>query len=230
MLDAAAIILAGGKNTRMGANKALLEIADRQLIRRIIDELAGEFPEIIIVANEPELYSQFGVRVTRDIIPGRGPLSGIHAGLTVSPCRLNFVTACDMPFISGPLAAYMVKLTGDADALVPRIDDKWQPLFAVYARDCLPAITDCLNRDRCKITAFYPEVRVKYIEEDLVRKFSDPERIFYNVNTPGELARARLMAAENEPAVTESVITASGDRSVKGATAKKEGDVLGPAD
>lgn len=199
MLDAAAIILAGGKNTRMGANKALLEIEHRQLISRIIDELAGDFPQIIIVANDPEQYRQFGVRVTPDIIPERGPLSGIHAGLSVSPYRLNFITACDMPFINGPLAAYMVSRTGDADALVPRIDDKWQPLFAIYARDCLPAIADCLARERCKVTAFYPAVRVKYIEEDIVRKFSDPDRVFYNINTPAELAQARIMAAIDRP-------------------------------
>ncbi|MFZ5640162.1 MAG: molybdenum cofactor guanylyltransferase [Bacillota bacterium] len=207
MLDAAAIILAGGKNTRMGTNKALLEIEDRQLIRRVMDELGGEFPEIIIVANDPERYRGLGVRVTEDLIPGRGPLSGIHAGLTFSPRRLNFVTACDMPFVSGPLAAYMVTRTGDADALVPRIDHKWQPLFAVYSRDCLKAITDCLEQERCKVTAFYPAVRVKYIEEDEVRRFSDPEKVFYNVNTPAELARARIMAEE-----------------------RTEGDGLGPAD
>jgi molybdopterin-guanine dinucleotide biosynthesis protein A len=198
MLDAAAIILAGGKNTRMGTNKALLEIQDRQMIRRVIDELGGEFPEIIIVANDPERYRASGVRVTADIIPDRGPLSGIHAGLTVSPRRLNFVTACDMPFVSGPLAAHMIHRTGDADALVPRIDNKWQPLFAVYSRDCLQAITDCLEQERCKVTAFYPAVRVKYIEEDEVRRFTDPVRVFYNVNTPAELARARTMAGEGQ--------------------------------
>lgn len=197
MLDAAAIILAGGKSTRMGANKALLEIENRRLIRRIADELVGEFAEVIIVANDPEPYKELGFKVTGDILPGRGPLIGIHAGLSVSPYRLNFFTACDMPFINGPLVAYMVEETGDADALVPKIDGLWQPLFAVYSRDCLPAITDSINRERYKVSAFYPAVRVKYIEEDVIRKFSDPERLFFNINTPTELARARTMAAED---------------------------------
>lgn len=213
MINAAAIILAGGKNTRMGANKALLEIESRQLIRRITDELAREFAEIIIVANDPEPYKEFAVRVTGDIIPGRGPLGGIHAGLTVSPYRLNFVTAGDMPFIKGPLAAYMVTQTGDADALVPRIDDKWQPLFAVYSRDCLKAIEECLAGDRYKVSAFYPQVRVKYIEEDVVRKFSEPDRIFFNINTPGELAQARNMAVEERPVKSRVLLKQSGESS-----------------
>ena len=197
MVNAAAIILAGGKNSRMGGtNKAMLEIDDRRLIQRIIDQLSGEFQEIIIVTNEPEKYSQLGVILIQDIIPGRGPLSGIHAGLTISNYRLNLVTACDMPFINGPLAAYMVNLASDADALVPKIDGMWQQLFAVYSRDCLPAITDCLTGDRCKFTTFFPAVRVKYITEDTVLEFSDPDRVFFNVNTPDELARARSLVAE----------------------------------
>lgn len=211
MIDAAAIILAGGKNSRMGTNKALLEIESRQLIRRIADELAGDFAKIIIVANDPGPYKDFGCKVTGDIIPGRGPLGGIHAGLTASPYRLNFVTACDMPFIKGPLAAHMVARTGDADALVPRIDDKWQPLFAVYSRDCLQAIEDCLDRDRCKVTAFYPAVRVNYIEEDVVRKFSAPDRLFFNINTPDELARARVIAAEEKPGQSPVALKVSGE-------------------
>lgn len=199
MLDAAAIILAGGRNTRMGTNKALLEIENRRLIKRIADELAGKFAEVIIVANDPEPYKELGFKVTGDIIPGRGPLIGIHAGLSASPYRLNFFTACDMPFVNGPLAAYMVAEIGDADAMVPKIDGLWQPLFAVYSRDCLSAITDSLNRERYKVSSFYPAIRVKYIEEDVVREFSDPERLFFNINTPDELAEARKMAAEDAP-------------------------------
>jgi molybdopterin-guanine dinucleotide biosynthesis protein A len=198
MTDAAAIILAGGKNTRMGTNKALLEIENRQLIRRIIDEVAGGFREIIIVTNEPEQYGQFAVRLTGDLMPGAGPLGGIHAGLTVTPYRFNFIIACDMPFINGPLAAHMLARTGDADALVPWIDNKWQPLFAVYSRDCLPAITDCLEQNRRKVTSFYPAVRVKYIDEVEVKKYSEPDRLFFNVNTPGELAQARDLASGEE--------------------------------
>lgn len=185
------IILSGGQNSRMKTNKAFLKIDNQYIIENTISELKKFCSEIIIVTNEPELYNNLGVKVITDVIPRRGPLSGIHAGLLAAGNFQSFVVACDMPFINGELARYMVEHATDCDVLVPQVGDYLQPLFAVYSKNCLPPIESCLKRDMRKIIAFYHEVRVKYLSEIIIRKYVDTEKVFYNVNTPEELDRAQ---------------------------------------
>ncbi len=194
MLDASGVILAGGKSSRMGTNKALLTLHGKTMIESVVGELRKVFPEIIVVTNEPRFYLDLGVRVVTDIIPGFGPLSGIHAGLTASSHKYSFVTACDLPFINHRLSAYLVDEAGGYDVVVPRKRGFLEPLHAVYSKACIEPIKKCLDKGICKIIAFYPEVKVKCIEMEGIGPPTDLEKVFFNVNTPEALTRARKMA------------------------------------
>jgi molybdopterin-guanine dinucleotide biosynthesis protein A len=192
------IILSGGQNSRMKANKAFLKVDGLSIIENTIKELNKFCSEVIVVTNEPDLYMHLGVRTVTDVIPCMGPLSGIHAGLLSASTFHSFVAACDMPFIDGCLAQYMIDHIDDNDVFVPQVGDYLQPLFAVYTKKCIPPIEKCLGNAARKIPAFYHEVRVKYLSETIIREYTDILKAFLNVNTPEELAGAQKLAAQNK--------------------------------
>lgn len=190
---ASAAVLAGGKSTRMRTAKAFLEVGGQAVICRIVAELASRFDEILVVTNEPSRYEGVGGRVVTDIIPGKGPLSGIHSALYHAVHPLVFVTACDMPFISGILARGLVDLADGYDCAVPVVHNYVEPLFAVYRRSCLKPIEDCLREGRLKVVDLFSRVRVKYIKESEIPGPVTPQT-FFNINYPRDWARARAMA------------------------------------
>lgn len=195
-MDAAGIILAGGKSSRFKENKAMIKIASQRLIDRIVEILASVFPKIILVTNTPEQYKNLGVQMVMDIIPGKGPLSGIHAGLISSPFDLNFVTACDMPFINGDIVRYLVEQTAVSDdAVVPVIKGYPEPLAAVYRKTCIKPIEDSLTENRYQVKSFYPFIRLKYILEKELLEFGGG-RNFFNINTKDDFRIALNMEQE----------------------------------
>ncbi len=194
MVDASAVILAGGRNSRMQRNKAFLEVDRQPLIQDLIQRLNTEFPEIIVVSNEPECYAHLPTRVVTDRIPRQGPLSGIHAGLVEARYHHCFVVACDMPFVHAGLAAWLAgKAKGGYDVVVPRLGQHLQPLFAVYGKGCLPHIEQCLHNHIHKIIDFYSKVRVCYVDRSDIVAWADPDTVFYNINTPADLLQAKAM-------------------------------------
>ena len=190
-----AIILAGGKNRRMNRSKAFLEVGGRRIIDRILGELAPVCGEILLVTNTPEEYAGLGLRVVRDLLPHRVPLAGLHAGLAHSGARHNLVVACDMPFVSGNLARLLLERAAGWDVVVPvHHDGLLEPLYAVYATTCVGPIERCLAEGRRRVVDFFPLVRVKYIGQAVVERVADPAMVFFNVNTPEDLERARELA------------------------------------
>lgn len=202
-MKATAIILSGGKNSRMGCAKAFLEIGSKKIIERAIQQLPGLFNQIIIVSNEPSAYAYLGLEVVPDIIPDMGPLSGIHAGLNAARNHYSLVLACDMPFVEGKLASFLVQEAPGFDAVVPLVGQCLQPLFAVYSRDCLVPVTNLIKRRFLKVVDFYPYVRVKYVPQEKVAAVADIERVFLNVNTPADLEIARKYVTVSDKALME---------------------------
>lgn len=192
-MRASGIILAGGKCSRFRSNKALVEIASQRLIDRIVSEFKAVFSKIILVTNTPDEYRGLDVDLISDIIPGRGPLSGIHAGLVSSPFDLNFVVACDMPFIKRELIAYLVRRAepGD-DVIVPVVEGYPEPLTAVYRKSCLGPIENCLAAGKYQVKSFYPLVNVKYIPEEDLLAYGG-KRNFFNINTRDDYRLAMEM-------------------------------------
>lgn len=198
MKSVTGVILAGGKSLRMGTNKAALKIGGRKMLDRVVEELSGVLSEIIVVAGEAEPYRYLGLPVVGDIYPGCGPLGGIHAGLVTAKTPYIFVVGCDMPFIKGGLISCLSVLAGGYDVIIPRDGEYVEPLFALYGKGCIIPIEKRLKESRYKITGFFPEVRVKYIDRQELACAYDIGNIFTNVNTPAELDRARRIAEDGE--------------------------------
>lgn len=187
-----AIILAGGKSSRMGYDKAFAELGGAPLIEKQVDLLRGIFKKIIIVTNTPEKYKLSKVKTVKDIIPGFGPLSGIYSGLIASRSLHNFIVACDMPFINTGLIEYMHKKAAGYDVVIPKVKNKYEPLFCIYSQSCLKYIKALFEKKSLRIISFFPQVKVKKITAREISRFSRPEKIFVNINTPWDLRKISL--------------------------------------
>lgn len=185
------IILAGGKSRRMGdRDKAFIKIGGECLIRRQLRLLKKDFKKIIIVANAADKYKGFkGVKVVPDTVANRGSLGGILSGLLASDERYNFVVACDMPFINLPLIRYMQGQKAGYDVVVPRINNRYEPLFGIYSKSCTRFIKPLLGKRILKISGFFPKVKVRSINRKEISRFGRPEEIFTNINTPIDLSK-----------------------------------------
>jgi molybdopterin-guanine dinucleotide biosynthesis protein A len=192
-VKASSIVLAGGRSSRMRTNKAFAEFKGQKLIENILDKVSRTFDEVILVTNDPEnyfCYANEGVRIVSDLIPRKGPLSGIHTGLYCAINDMVLAVPCDMPFLSMDFAVHMVDMVGDRDGVVPRIGSFFQPLFAAYSKRCLPVIEESLLTDRLKISDIYKSLDILYLDESHIRRFGDPEVLFYNVNSRDDLKYA----------------------------------------
>lgn len=193
------IILAGGKSSRLGRNKALQIIDGKSLIQRVIDRLGMLSTEIIIVTARGEAipsHSTVEIKTVADIYPEKGPLVGIYSGLASSSSSRAVAVGCDTPFLSVSLLEYMAQIYSVYDVVVPRIKSKLEPLCAVYSRNCSGPIQKLLEQNELRIDKLFGMVKVKYIEEDEINRF-DPEHLsFFNINSEADLDRARKLAAE----------------------------------
>jgi len=159
--DAAAIVLAGGNSTRMGQDKRFLAFRGRPLIEHVCDQLRGLFPEILLAANDAPKLAFLGLPVVRDAMPGQGPLGGIASALAASHHDLNFIVACDIPFIDFMLVRRLMYAAADCDGVVPTTPEgHLEPLFAVYRKSLLPAIYDALDHGNRRIRDIFGKGRV----------------------------------------------------------------------
>jgi molybdopterin-guanine dinucleotide biosynthesis protein A len=142
--DITAFILSGGKSSRMGTNKAFLDIDGKSLIERMLELLDPIFSEVAISSNEPELYNFLGKKIIKDFYPGRGPLAGIHSVLNSTTSQWNFIISCDMPFISKELIVYLTDYKTDSKILLPKADGRIQPLCGIYSKSVLPDVENLL--------------------------------------------------------------------------------------
>ncbi|MFZ3157386.1 MAG: molybdenum cofactor guanylyltransferase [Smithella sp.] len=190
--DMTGIILAGGRNSRMGENKAFLEIDAERLIDKTMNLYRQIFADVIIVTNDPLSYVESAdAAIATDIYKGKGPLGGIYTGLFYAKTDYAFVCPCDMPFLNKDFVEYLLAQAGKYDVIVPETADGYQPLHAVYSRNCLPSIKRLLLMDKLKITGFYRDMRVLAISEEQIRPFNKDGRIFQNLNTPEELEKVQ---------------------------------------
>jgi molybdopterin-guanine dinucleotide biosynthesis protein A len=196
--ETAAVILAGGRSTRMGTNKAVLSVGGVRIIDRVVGALRPLFPEILVIANAAETYRDLGLPVEPDVLPEHGPLGGIYSGLVRARAARTFCCACDMPFLDPALIRFLLAESAGYDVALPESPEGPQPMHAVYAKTCLPAIERALAAGRFKITGFFDGVRVRAIPWEVVRTFDAAGDCFFNVNTPAELADAEARWARRE--------------------------------
>lgn len=191
MTGISAAVLAGGQSKRMGFNKALADFRGRPLIEHVVARLKALTPDVIVVSKTPELYTFTGVKSVPDAFPRHSSLVGIYSALQVASGEHCLVVACDMPFLNLDLLRYLGALAPYHDVVMPVLKQGPEPLHAVYSRRCLGPIEDLIAAGENKILKFLPHVRVRYVDEAVIR-FFDPELLsFVNVNTPSELEQAR---------------------------------------
>ncbi|MHB9059304.1 MAG: molybdopterin-guanine dinucleotide biosynthesis protein MobB [Bacillota bacterium] len=190
------VILAGGRSSRLGRNKAFLDFGGRPLIARVADLLRSLVSEVVIVANEPEPYEPFADRVVSDVVPGLGPLGGIYAGLLAVRGRAALFAGCDLPFTPAALYERLGREVGEADAAVPFAGGEYEPLVAAYARACLPAVEAAMLAGRHRVVSFYSGVRLAVLAEQEVRAFGDPKTLFLNINSEADYERAMALEPE----------------------------------
>lgn len=183
-------ILAGGKSSRMGENKALLPWEGGTVIGSVASRLQSLFDHVLVVAADPSPYQFLGLPSARDQRPGLGPLGGVEAALREAPDPRVFVVACDMPFLNPDLIRYMAWLP-PAQAVVPYLDGRPEPLHALYSKDALSHVRSLLAEGERRVHVLLERLEVRRVEEDEVRRFADPERIFANLNRPEDYRRAR---------------------------------------
>jgi molybdopterin-guanine dinucleotide biosynthesis protein A len=193
----AAVILAGGRSSRMGENKLLLPLGESTVIGCLIHTLQDLFAQVIVVTDHPGAYLPMSVQVTGDVFPSpeRNSLTGIHAGLSFSSFNYNLVIAGDMPFVQPGLVRYLCELCDGYDVTIPWEGQYFQPLCAVYTKKCLPHMEELLERGWYKIIDFFPSVRVRQIETAALKVYDRDLLSFFNVNNPEDYLRAVKIAA-----------------------------------
>jgi molybdenum cofactor guanylyltransferase len=187
----AAFVLVGGKSSRMGRDKAFLELAGKSLVDRAL-ELARRTSDQVVIVGDPKKFHPWGT-VVADRYAERGPLAGIHAALESSDRELNLIVAVDLPFLTPEFLNYLLsqaKASG-ATVTVPRADGGFQPLCAVYRKSFQAIAERALGEGRNKIDSLFAEVPLRIIgEEEIVAQGFSPA-MFRNLNAPKDWERAK---------------------------------------
>ena len=193
--DVTAFILAGGKSSRMGTDKAFLDFDGRTLLERTL-ELARSITGDVRIVGGREKFARFASLV-EDIFPGQGPLGGIHAGLRASTSDLNLMLAVDAAFVSRALLEYLIDEAHhapEATVVVPCCDGHRQPLCAIYQREFADAAETALIAGKNRIDVLFDMVKSRVIEEAELERAGFSAALFCNLNTPEDVEEKRKRA------------------------------------
>ncbi len=186
-----AVILAGGKSTRMGFDKQMLTAEGRRLTEHLIDSLSMKFTDIMVASPTPNLYAEKSVRVIADIYQGIGPLGGIHAALTKAKSEFVFVIACDMPYLEPAYIDYMqAQLEKEAyHACVTKRGGFLEGFHAFYHRSALGVLEKEIGGKSYSVQRFLKKANTLVIPEKTAASFLPDWRAFHNLNTPEDYVR-----------------------------------------
>ncbi len=197
--DVTGVILAGGKNSRLpGEKKTFRKIGEKTILDNIYNVFSSLFKEVMIVVNDPEDFAGWDMTIVTDIIPSRCALAGLHAGLFYASYPYVYATACDTPFLRQSVVEHIVgRIEKGYDVIVPRTEDGLETLSAVYSKECIPLIEVCLEKNIYMIKKFFRHGKVKEIPITELKPLDPDLQFIFNVNTPVDLERARIMAGKN---------------------------------
>lgn len=158
-----AIILCGGKSSRMGKDKGLMPFYSSPMIMHIINPLRSNNIPINIITNNEE-YQQFGLRITPDIYKDKGPLGGIHAGLAASKFDANFIISCDTPLLPTALFSFLQSVYNDEDALVVENHKRIHPLIGIYHKRIIPVIESMIKEDHLSLSQLHERIKTRNLD------------------------------------------------------------------
>jgi molybdopterin-guanine dinucleotide biosynthesis protein A len=196
--EAGAIVLVGGRSSRMGQPKAALDFGGMPLLTRIVIELKWWFDEIVIVAAPkseglPRIEIP-GLKIVHDETAFAGPLDALRRGLNALDHGIAFACSCDLPMLNSDVAADLVAMLDDFDAVIPEVSGKLQPLHAVYRKQCANAIESLAAGGEKRLTASASAINARKVGEEELRKLDPQLTSFFNVNTPENYQAALKMA------------------------------------
>jgi molybdopterin-guanine dinucleotide biosynthesis protein A len=187
---------------RLGRVKALEKINAQSLIERTIDCLSPPSRTVLVVTNQEQfdiiVASRLKGKVIVDLYPGKGALGGVYTGLASADSFYSLVVGCDMPFLNRDLLGYLIDIAPGFDAVIPRIDGMYEPLHAVYSKDCLAAISELMNRGRLGVSQLFNLVNTRYVDKYEIAKFDPQFFSFFNINTLDDLRKAKELIKQIE--------------------------------
>jgi molybdopterin-guanine dinucleotide biosynthesis protein A len=189
-----AVILAGGKSTRMGENKELLSINNRRLVDMQISKLRTLFDEVIVITNNPMYYEKSKCKTYKDVVKDKGPIGGIYSGLINSSSRYTYFLACDMPVINKEYINYMKKLIKKdyKKACITLLGQWIEPFNAFYSKDLIPEFKNYIEKGGLSVHKLVKNTNCLFIEEKKAREFSSKWDMFINFNTKEDLESFNL--------------------------------------
>jgi molybdopterin-guanine dinucleotide biosynthesis protein A len=186
------IILAGGKSSRMGAEKGLQLLCGKPLISYAVEALKGLCSEIII-SSSSNAYTGFGFKIVPDEFPGIGPMGGIYSSLKQSTSTQNLVLSCDLPFVSQELLTFILKSSEGYQVAVPwQGSQHYEPLCGYYHTSVLAPMDDFLNSNNYKLPDLFEQVRINRLLIGPVHDFYH-DNLFMNINSKHDLAQAEIL-------------------------------------
>ena len=189
-------ILAGGRSSRMGKDKALLEVNGKKLVQRVHEKVKNLFAETIVIANKPDALTFLDIPIFSDLIANLGPLGGIYTALKHSSFPQCLVIACDLPFIPEELIRSLCDDAGGYDILSIDFGRGVEPLCAVYHQDCIKMIENQIESKNYKVSDLFDHVTVRI--QQVPKGHSDSFYGFFNINTPEDVKEAEMIMKNDE--------------------------------
>jgi molybdopterin-guanine dinucleotide biosynthesis protein A len=194
----AAFVLAGGASTRMGRDKALLELDGVPMLLRMT-RLAEPHVASFAAVGPPERYASLALDVVPDHWPGTGPLGGIATALRVSSSEWNLVLGCDLPYLTEEWINWLIARAREssAQAVVPEWQRGIEPLAAMYRKDCEPAFSAALGRGVRRISQALQDIVLERVTASHWHWIECADNLFQNVNRPEDFAEAQRRIARS---------------------------------
>jgi molybdenum cofactor guanylyltransferase len=201
VLNAAGIVLCGGRSTRMGSPKALLPFGNETMVERVV-RLLGEAvsPIVVVAAAGQPLPPLPAASITHDARDNRGPLEGLRAGLSALPQDVDaaYATAVDVPFLIPAFVSRMVELLGNDDVAVMEVDGFTHPLSAVYQPRVLPDVEALLDAGRLRMADLFDVVNTRRVRAEEMAAVDPGLATLRNINTPEDYRRALEQAVNRQ--------------------------------
>jgi molybdopterin-guanine dinucleotide biosynthesis protein A len=190
MTKVAGFVAAGGRSSRMGSDKAWLDLGGRPIIQWVIDAMRPVVSSLAVIANDPR-YDELGLKVYRDTNLDVGPLEAIRTALANNSDHPRvLIVACDLPMVTSALFEFLLSLEDDDRAIVPvGPDSRLEPLCAVYPGNALHPVTELIAGERRMVRELFDAIPTRLVPFDEVRHLDGAEWFFANVNSPADLSR-----------------------------------------
>ena len=191
VMETAVVILAGGRSRRMGRDKLALTLGGQTLLESAVSRFSDGFSDVFLSVADGNKYPDVPVRRVVDILPGAGPLSGLHAAFTRLPCEGVFLVAADLPYSSANAAKKIIELGGEKEACVIRLPDgRLEPLFAFYRRSLLPRCEDLIRSGDNRMSEVILSADTRYIAPNEFGELWD-EKLTFNINYPEDYEKVK---------------------------------------